>query len=100
MSPADNTPSKQSGSAVAAFLQKVAAAPVAVAGSRGRLIFAMDATASRGPTWAQAMAIQADMFRAAAGVGGLDVQLAYYRGLLEFGASPWMVDAASVIAGI
>ena len=67
-------------------------------GKNGRLIFALDATASRGPTWAQAMAIQTEMFQEAAKVGGLDVQLVYYRGLMDFGASPWMGDADRMIA--
>ena len=48
---------------------------------RGRLIFAMDATMSRQPTWDLALKLQADMFRAVKEVGGLDVQLAYFRGL-------------------
>ena len=51
------------------------------AGQRGRLIFALDATMSRQPTWDTACQLQADMFREAAAIGGLDVQLVYYRGL-------------------
>ena len=49
------------------------------AGCGGRLIFALDATASPQPTWDSACQLQADMFREAAGIGGLDVQLVYYR---------------------
>ena len=97
MAPADNTPVVKTSGAVAAFLNKVAATPAVSTGVRGRLVFAMDATASRGPSWAQAMAIQSDMFREAATVGALDVQLVYYRGVLEFGASPWIADAPSVV---
>src|SRR6185312_8139723 len=52
---------------------------------------------SRGPTWAQAIAIQTEMFEEAAKVGGLDVQLVYYRGLGDFGASPWVSDAPQLI---
>ena len=63
----------------------------------GRLVFAMDATASRGPTWSTAMTIQSDMFKEAATVGGLDVQLVYYRGLMDFGASPWLGDPARIV---
>ena len=50
------------GAEVEAFLKKVAltARPVKTAG-RGRLIFAMDATASREPTWDRACHIQAEM---------------------------------------
>jgi hypothetical protein len=97
MPPADKTPAAKPSGPVAAFLERVAATPAVARGSRGRLVFAMDATASRGPAWAQATAIQADMFRAAATVGALDVQLVYYRGLFDFGASPWLADAAAVI---
>jgi hypothetical protein len=59
-------------------------------GARGRLVFALDATMSRQPTWDQACVLQADMFREAAAVGGLDIQLVYYRGLAECRASPWV----------
>src|SRR4051812_421196 len=97
MAPADNTPVVKTSGNVAAFLNKVAATPALSTGTRGRLVFAMDATASRGPSWVQAIAIQSDMFREAATVGALDVQLVYYRGLLEFGASPWLADAGSVV---
>jgi hypothetical protein len=87
------------GGGVAAFLKQVSSSPVpVVTGQRGRLIFAMDATASRAPTWHQAIGIQAEMFKEAATVGGLDVQLAWYRGMMEFDASPWMVDADKMIA--
>jgi hypothetical protein len=46
---------------------------------RGRLMFALDATASRAPTWAIARDQQAKMFREAAPIGHLDVQLVFYR---------------------
>jgi hypothetical protein len=59
---------------------------------RGRLIFALDATMSRQPTWDRACQIQADMFREAAAAGGLDVQLVYYRGQSECRASPWVAE--------
>ena len=62
------------------------------AGERGRLIFALDATMSRQPTWDQACRLQADMFREAAAVGGLDLQLVYYRGLAECRASGWVAE--------
>jgi len=79
---------------VTAFLQKLAALPRArTGGPRGRLIFALDATASRQPTWDRACQIQAEMFQEAAALGGLDIQLAYYRGFGEFEASPWLGDS-------
>ena len=65
--------------------------PTTVSG-RGRLIFAMDATMSRQPTWDLALKLQADMFRAVKEVGGLDVQLVYFRGLSETRASKWVGD--------
>lgn len=83
---------------VDAFLASVAATPVAVTGRRGRLMFAMDATASRAPAWDHACQIQAEMFHATAGLGGLDVQLCYYRGFHEFQASPWVADARRLAA--
>lgn len=81
--------------AVADFLRKVAAAPKPMPSGavRGRLIIALDATASREPTWDRACQIQAEMFEVTASLGGLEVQLAYYRGFGEFEASQWVVDA-------
>lgn len=74
-----------------AFLEKVQSlGPAVTAGRRGRLVFALDATMSRQPTWDTACQLQADMFREAAGIGGLDVQLVYYRGLSECRASSWV----------
>jgi len=74
-----------------AFLERVRAlGPAAQADKRGRLIFALDATMSRQPTWDTACALQADMFRAAASAGGLDIQLVYFRGLGECRASGWI----------
>jgi hypothetical protein len=63
-------------------------------GGRGRLIFGLDATASRQPTWDTACKLQAEMFREAASAGGLDLQLVYYRGLGECRASRWISDSA------
>src|SRR5262249_61944775 len=56
------------------------------------LIFALDATMSRQPTWDQACRLQAEMFREAATLGGLDLQLVYYRGLAERRASRWIAE--------
>jgi len=77
-----------------AFLNQVKSlGPAASAGGRGRLLFALDATMSRQPTWDQACVLQAEMFGEAASVGGLDIQLVYYRGLSECRASPWIGEA-------
>jgi hypothetical protein len=64
--------------------------------ARGRLIFALDATASRQLTWDTAAKLQAEMFDAVAAIGGLDVQLVYYRGWRECVASRWLADPASL----
>src|SRR5262249_1589429 len=61
---------------------------------RGRLIFAVDATASREATWDTACKLQVEMFRAAAAIGGLEVQLVYYRGISECRASKWVSEPA------
>ena len=77
-----------------AFLHEVKnLAPRAEPGRRGRLIFALDATMSRQPLWDTACSLQADMFREAAAIGGLDVQLVYYRGLSQCRASQWVSHA-------
>ena len=68
-------------------------------GKNGRLVFALDATMSRQPTWDSACALQADMFREAASIGGLDIQLVYFRGLSECRASGW-VAGAEKLAGL
>src|SRR5467141_964471 len=76
-----------------AFLTRVRTlAPTTAPGQRGRLIFALDATMSRQPTWDSACRLQADMFREAASIGGLDIQLVYYRGLSECRASRWVSE--------
>ncbi len=62
----------------------------------GRLIFAMDATMSRQPTWDMALELQADMFNAVRDTGGLDVQLVYFRGFGECRNSKWVSDAAGL----
>jgi hypothetical protein len=78
---------------VDSFLSQVARVPAVPTAARGRLIFAMDATASREPTWREARRQQSAMFDAAAQTGGLSLQLCYYRGLADFSASSWLSDA-------
>jgi hypothetical protein len=94
--PSDKTPAPASSKPeIDAFLQKVRGlGPAAsTSGKRGRLIFALDATMSRQPTWDSACALQADMFRTAAAAGGLDIQLVYFRGTRECRASAWVADS-------
>jgi hypothetical protein len=84
--------------AVAEFLKEIARTPAARSGEgRGRLIFAMDATASREPTWDRACKIQGEMFNATESIGGLDVQLVFYRGFGECKASPWVSNAEALV---
>lgn len=78
-------------SEVDAFLKQVKGLQP-VGSGRGRLIFAMDATMSRQPSWDLALELQADMFNAVKAIGGLDVQLVYFRGLGECQASKWVSD--------
>ena len=84
--------------AVDAFLRQVAAAPTPVkSGDVGRLIFAVDATASRQPTWDRACQIQAEMFSETASLGGLAIQMCYFRGFDEFRATTWLTDSRALI---
>jgi hypothetical protein len=73
------------GADVDSFLATVKKMPIA--SGEGRLIFAMDATMSRQPTWDSALSIQGQMFMAAK---GLNVQLVYFRGFNECKASRWV----------
>jgi hypothetical protein len=80
-----------------AFVQRARTlAPPVAGGQRGRLIFALDATMSRQPTWDTACKLQGEMFRETQAVGGLDVQLAYFRGLNECRVSRWVSDGAGL----
>ena len=90
----DNLPAKASTARdIDAFLNKAAKLPT-LAQARGRLIFAIDATMSRLPTWTKATEIQSDMFAVAQSIGGLAVQLVYFRGHGEFRASDWTASAS------
>lgn len=81
-----------------AFLNKVKETVPQAGSGRGRLIFAMDATLSREPTWDMALKVQTDMFRAVQAAGGLDVQLAFFRGPSECRTSRWVSDAETLAA--
>jgi hypothetical protein len=59
---------------------------------RARLVFALDATMSRQPTWDLACRVQGEMFAAASEAGGLSVQLVYFRGFGECRSSHWVAD--------
>jgi hypothetical protein len=63
---------------------------------KARLIFVLDATASRQETWDKAAGLTAQMFKAAAAAGGLEMQLVYFRGERECTASKWVSDPAEL----
>lgn len=86
-------------SEIADFVDKVGAmtAGKSQPGSgRERLLFALDATMSRQPTWDLACQLQAEMFETVAKTGGLDVQLIYFRGFGECRSSKWVRDARAL----
>jgi hypothetical protein len=87
----------QTGAEVDAFLRKLAVTPVPARAAKGRLIFALDATMSRLPTWDRACQIQGDMFREADAVGGLDIKLVFFRGYRECKASAWYAQSAPLL---
>jgi len=114
---ADKTPTRKSedrpasektrSADIADFLAKVGAMTDArqpgAPDQRGRLLFALDATMSRQPTWDLACQLQGEMFETVARTGGLDVQLIYFRGFGECRASRWVSDAralAQMMTGI
>ena len=92
-------PSKKTSQAnIDAFLEKARLTPAhKTLGQRGRLLFAMDATASRQPSWDMAARIQGEMFHETAALGGLEIQLAFYRGFGEFKASRWTADENTLL---
>ena len=93
-----NLPAKRSSAKdIAAFLDAAAKTP-ALSRVKGRLIFAIDATMSRQPTWDSAVEIQSDMFEVAQSIGGLAVQLVYFRGRGEFEASEWTTTPSALAA--
>ncbi len=81
---------------IAAFVSKVGAMARPEAARDGRLLFAMDATMSRQPTWDLACSLQAEMFRAIPKQSALQVQLLYFRGFGECRASKWVLDAEAL----
>jgi hypothetical protein len=83
--------------AVDAFLSSAKKiGPAATADGRARLVFALDATMSRQPTWDLACKVQARMFEAADKIGGLAVQLIYFRGFDECRSSKWVIAPSAL----
>lgn len=90
---------RSSGSELKQFLATISTLPQRSSDQQfkgGRLIFALDATASRQPSWNKARELQNQMFNAASQLGGIQVQLCYYRGFNEFYGSPWLSDTQSL----
>jgi len=89
-------------SEISAFLEKARESKPRP-GAGGRLVFALDATMSRQPTWDQACHIQAEMFREAGKIGGLKIKLVYFRGFGECKSSRWFErgdELAQTMGGI
>ena len=94
--PARDVQSTSSDEAVADFVSSIKSLTPRADKELGRLIFAMDATMSRQPTWDLALSLQGEMFSAVKDVGGLDVQLMYFRGFHECKASRWVSNPDSL----
>lgn len=95
-----DVPSVNKSDDITQFLDAVENTPLAnpnEAGVAGRLIFALDATASRQATWDAACALQADMFTKTQGLSALKLQLVYFRGYDECRASPWLDNSVSLL---
>jgi hypothetical protein len=91
-------PAQSSSKEVQEFLLKVASVPKMVASkNKGRIIFAMDATASREASWDRASNLQGEMFQETASRGGLEIQLAYFRGFGEFCVSSWTAKSENLL---
>jgi hypothetical protein len=82
--------------AIDALRERLRTPAVVAPGTRGRLLFGADATASREPMWELACKLQADMFKEVAAIGGLDVQLVHYFGRDGFKVSPWVSDPTAL----
>ena len=90
---------KMKSSSVDDFLKEVASKPLTKrSSSKGRLFFSMDATASRQMTWDRAAHIQTEMFVETARLGGIEVQLGFFRGFGEFKISQWTSDPKRLLS--
>ena len=76
------------------FLSQVATIPNT--SGHAHMIFALDATASREETWDVARQLQTEMFLSARSLGGLNLQLCYFRGFAEFFTSRWENNADQI----
>jgi hypothetical protein len=90
---------KSAAADIASFVEK--ARKVSLKADSGRLVFSLDATMSRQPTWDMACGIQGKMFDAVRDLKGttsnaLSIQLVYFRGHGECRASRFVVNTASL----
>ncbi len=88
---------ERAGDSLSSFLEEVKRLPERRGGGHGRLIFALDATASREPTWDRAARVTGEMFLEAGKLGGLEVQLVFYRGFDECKASRWVTEPRALV---
>ncbi|MBF41449.1 MAG: hypothetical protein CL399_07745, partial [Acidiferrobacteraceae bacterium] len=94
----DKLPQTSARAEVDSFIDAIKTTAVGhVADQNGRLLFAMDATASRETVWDRACHIQGQMFNETVSIGGLSVQLAHYGGFMEFAATPWTSSAHDLL---
>jgi hypothetical protein len=91
----DNLPTARRSAEIDQFLERVKS-PTPQTSPGGRLIIGIDTTASREATWDAACRIQGEMFESTAGIGGLDIQLVFYRGYNECKSSRWVTTAAEL----
>ena len=93
-----NEVSRRGADEVASFVERLRNLPADPRrDGAGRLIFALDATASRERTWDLAGQGQGEMFLEAARLGGLEVQLLFYRGFGECKATGWVRDGRELV---
>ncbi len=85
--------SPSSSSQIADFIKSAAKADPS---KSARIVFSLDATMNRQPTWDRACQLQASMFSAVSAISGLSVQLVYFRGFGECRASRWVMNAAAL----
>ena len=96
--PPSKQPERSNKQDIQAFLSQVNKTPARkTPGTPGRLLFAIDATASRQPTWDQACHLQAEMFKATESIGGLKAQLCYYRGFSDFYVGQWHANTTALL---
>jgi hypothetical protein len=90
-------PTRSDSGAIDQFIRQVRTLPQRSGREPGRVIFALDATASREPTWDQASHLQSELFLSASSLGGLSIQLCYFRGYREFKATRFVEQTDQLV---